>query len=71
MSILLALLYLALIILAVGLGYYVVVWALGIAGITINPRILQFLGAIVVVLILIWFVGEIMSSGGVRLPSLR
>lgn len=71
MSILLALLYLALIILAVGLGYYVVVWALGIAGIIINPRILQFLGAIVVVLILIWFVGEIMSGGGLHMPSLR
>lgn len=71
MSILLALLYLALIILAIGLGYYVVVWALGIAGITINPRILQFIGAIIVVLLLIWFVGEIMAGGGVRLPSFR
>jgi hypothetical protein len=71
MSILLALLYLALIILAVGLGYYVVVWALGIAGITINPRILQFLGAIVVVLILIWFVREVMAGGGLHMPTLR
>lgn len=69
MSILLALLYLALIILLVGLGYFVVVWALGIAGITINPRILQFLGAIIVVLLLIWLVGQL--AGGVHMPSLR
>lgn len=42
MSILLALLYLALIILVVGLGYYVVTWALGIVGIVIPPRAIQW-----------------------------
>ncbi len=71
MSILLALLYLALIILVVGLGYYVVTWALGIVGIVIPPRAIQFIFAIIVVLLLIWFVTEIMGSGGLRLPNLR
>ncbi len=71
MSILLLLLYIALVILCVGLGYFVVVWALGIAGITINPRILQFLGAIVVVLLLIWLVSAIAGSGGIHVPTLR
>ena len=71
MSILLACLYLALLILVVYIGYVVVTWALAIAGISIDPRILKALGAIVVVLLLIWFVGQIMGSGGIHVPSLR
>lgn len=69
MNILLDLLYLALIILCVGLGYVVIMWALGLVGITIEPRIIQILFAIVVVCILIWFVGSVVVGGG--LPRLR
>jgi hypothetical protein len=71
MSILMALLYLALIVLCLGLGYFVLMWALGIVGITVPPRVLQLCFAIIVVLILIWFVSDIVGSGGVRLPTLR
>jgi hypothetical protein len=71
MSILMALLYLALIILCIGLGYFVVTWALGIVGITIPPRVIQFVFAIIVVVVLIWFVGEIMAGGGIHVPALR
>ena len=71
MSILMALLYLALIILCIGLGYFVLMWALGIVGITVPPRVLQLVFAIIVVIILIWFVGDIVGSGGLRIPSIR
>jgi hypothetical protein len=71
MSILIALLYLALIILCVGLGYLVVMWALGIFGIVIPPRFIQIVFAIIIVLVLIWFITDLVGSGGVRLPSLR
>lgn len=71
MSILMALLYLALIILCVGLGYIVVMWALGIFGIVIPPRILQVVFAIIIVLVLIWFIGDLVGGGGLRVPSLR
>ena len=71
MGILMALLYLALIILVIGLGYIVVQWALGLMGLTIPPRIVQIVFAIIVVVVLIWFIGDIVGSGGVRLPTLR
>ncbi len=71
MSILMTLLYLALLILAVGLGYVVVTWALSLVGIEIPPRILQILFAIVVVVILIWFIGQVVGGGGIHMPSLR
>ena len=71
MSILMALLYLALIILCIGLGYLVLTWALGIVGITIPPRIVQIVFAIIVVVVLIWFIGDIVGSGGIRMPSVR
>ncbi len=55
-----------LIILCVGLGYVVVMWALKLVGLTIEPRIIQICFAIIVVLVLIWFVGSICTRPDVR-----
>ena len=70
MSILMDLLYLALIILVVGLGYIVVMWALKLVGLTVEPRIIQIIFAILVVLVLIWFVGSLGVSS-LQMPRLR
>lgn len=67
MAILEAVLILCLILLFLGLAFFVLQWVLGILGITIPPRVMQILGAIVVVLVLIWFVQAIMGGG---LPTL-
>lgn len=72
MAILEAVLVLCLILLLLGLAFFVLQWVLGILGITIPPRVMQILGAIVVVLVLIWFVQAIMGGGGLpRLGILR
>lgn len=72
MAILEAILVLCLILLLLGLAFFVLQWVLGILGITIPPRVMQILGAIVVVLVLIWFVQAIMGGGGLpRLGLLR
>ena len=71
MGILLDFLYLALIVLCIGLGYLVLMWALGLFGIVIPARWLQVIAAIIMVLVLIWFVSQIAGGGGVHFPQLR
>ena len=67
MAILETVLMLCLILLLLGLAFFVLMWVLGILGIALPPRVLQILGAIVVVLVLIWFVRAVMGGG---LPKL-
>jgi len=66
MAILLALLELAFIIVAIGLGLWVIVWALGLAGITVHPRIIQLVGALVIIAVLIWFVSQLASGAAIQ-----
>lgn len=71
MAILETILVLCLILLLLGLAFFVLQWVLGILGITIPPRVMQILGAIVVVLVLIWFVQAVMGGAMPRLGLLR
>ena len=51
--------------LVIGLIFYLVVWVLGILGIPIPPRAVQIVGAIVFLILLLWFVQAVMSGGHV------
>ena len=72
MTLALAILEFCLILLIIGGAFYVLVWVLGLLGIAIPPRVLQFIAAIVFILILIWVIQAVMGGGGLpRLGILR
>jgi hypothetical protein len=66
MGILLALLELAFIIVAIGLGMWVIIWALGLAGISVHPNIIKLVGALIVIAVLIWFVSQLASGAAIQ-----
>lgn len=63
MSFAIMILNLCLILLIVGLAAVVLIWVLGMIGVSIPPRVIQILGAIVFVMVLIWFLGAISGKG--------
>ncbi len=48
--------------LVIGLCFFLVVWVLGLLGIPIPAQALKIVGAIVFLLILLWFVQSVMSG---------
>ena len=63
MSLVIAVAYFLLYLLLLGLCFALVLWVLRIIGVPVDPRVIQILGAIVFLLVLIWFVQTMMSSG--------
>lgn len=49
--------------LLIGLAFYLVVWVLGLLGIPIPPRAMQIVGAIIFLILLLWFVQAVMAGG--------
>lgn len=54
--------------LILGLLFYAVIWVLGILGIPVPPKVLQILGAIIFLVVLLWFL-KVMLGGG-HFPSI-
>jgi hypothetical protein len=49
--------------LILGLVFYLVVWVLGILGVPIPPRAVQIVGAIIFLILLLWFVQALLGGG--------
>lgn len=56
--------------LVLGLVFYLVVWVLGLLGIPVPAQVIKIVGAIVFLLVLLWFVQTLMSGGGGHVPRL-
>ena len=54
--------------LSLGLVFFLVVWVLGILGIPIPPKALQILGAIIFLVVLLWFLKVVLGGG--HFPSI-
>lgn len=48
--------------LVIGLVFWVVVWVLGILGIPIPPRVVQIVGAIIFLILLLYFLQAVMGG---------
>lgn len=49
--------------LVLGLVFYLVVWVLGLLGIAIPPMVIKIVGAIVFLIVLLWFVETLLGHG--------
>lgn len=71
MSLLVAVIWLLIYCLIIGLVFALVVWVLrDILGIAIPMQILKIVGAIIFLLVLLWFVATLLG-GGMPVPHLR
>jgi hypothetical protein len=69
MSLLVAVIWLLIYCLILGLVFALVVWVLrDILGIAIPAPILKIAGAIMVLLIVLWFVATLLGGGGIPVP---
>lgn len=50
--------------LLLGLCFYLVIWVLGILGIAVPLKVMQIVGAIIALIVILYFVQAIMGSGG-------
>lgn len=64
-----SIIWLLIYLLVLGLVFYLVVWVLGILGIAIPPNVMKIVGAIIFLIVLLWFISAIMGGAGV--PRLR
>lgn len=51
--------------LILGLCFAIVIWVLGLIGIPISPNVVKIVGAIVFLIVLLWFVETLLSGGSV------
>ncbi len=56
--------------LILGLVFYLVVWVLGILGIAIPDQAIKIVGAIIFLIVLLWFVQAMLSGGPNTFPRL-
>jgi len=66
-----AVIWLLIYLLVIGLVFYLAVWVLGLLGITIPDPVIKIVGAIIFLIVLLWFVQAVMSGAPVgfgRLP---
>lgn len=63
-------LWFAFYVLCIGLAFVVVIWVLGLLGIEVPQRIAKIVGAIIFLLILIWFLQAVLSGGHLPRPLL-
>lgn len=56
--------------LVLGLVFYLVVWVMGLLGIPVPAQVIKIVGAIVFLLVLLWFVQTLMSGGSGHVPRL-
>ena len=63
-----ALIHFLILLLVIGLFFWLAVWVLGLIGIAIPQRVLQIVAAIVFLIILLWFMQAFLSGG--RIPQL-
>lgn len=71
MSLLVAVVWLLIYCLVIGLVFALVVWVLrDILGIAIPMHILKIVGAIIFLLVLLWFVATLLGGGGMPVPRL-
>lgn len=64
-----SIIWLLIYLLVLGLVFYLIVWVLGILGITVPPNVMKIVGAIIVLLVILWFIQAVLGGGGV--PRLR
>ncbi len=64
-----AVIWLLIWLLVLGLVFYLVVWVLGILGIAIPPQVVKIVGAIIFLIVLLWFVQAVLGGSGI--PRLR
>lgn len=50
--------------LILGLCFWLAIWVLGMFGITVPPQIIRIVGAIVFLVVLLWFLQVVLSGGG-------
>jgi len=55
--------------LVLGLVFYLVVWVLGLLGIPAPPMVIKIVGAIVFLIVLLWFMQTVLGHAG-GLPTL-
>lgn len=63
MSLILIVVNFCLWLLVIGLAFAIVMWVLSVLGITVPLRIMQLIGAIVFLLVLIWFLQAVVAGG--------
>lgn len=49
--------------LVIGLCFAIVIWVLGIIGVPVPPQIIKIVGAIVFLIVLLWFVQAVLGGG--------
>lgn len=64
-----AVIWLLIWLLVLGLIFYLAVWVLGILGIVIPPQVIKIVGAIILLLVILWFLQAVLGGGGI--PRLR
>lgn len=50
--------------LVLGLVFYLVIWVLGLLGIPIPAQAIKIVGAIIFLLVLLWFIQAVLAGGG-------
>lgn len=56
--------------LVIGLCFALVIWVLGMIGVPVPMRVIQILGAIVFLLVLLWFIQAVLAGGAGHMPRL-
>lgn len=66
---------LLILLLIVGLLFYLVIWVLGLLGIAVPTQVMRIIGAIIFLIILLWFLQAVLGGGSfpklLMLPLLR
>jgi hypothetical protein len=68
MSMLVAVINFCIILLVLGLCFAVVIWVLGIIGVPVPMNVMKILGAIVFLIVLLWFLKALLGGG--HFPSI-
>jgi uncharacterized membrane protein len=66
-----AVIWLLIYLLVLGLVFYLAVWVLELLGIAIPPNVVKIVGAIVFLIVLLWFVQAVMSGSPVGFGRLN
>jgi hypothetical protein len=56
------------VLLILGLVFYLVIWVLGLLGIAVPTQVMRIIGAIIFLIILLWFLQAVL--GGAHFPKL-
>lgn len=71
MAIITAVIWLLIYLLVLGLIGWLVIWVLGLIGVPVPQRVIQIVGAIIFLIVLLWFLSAVLGGAHFPTPNLK